>query len=89
MMLVTEEQAKEMWCPAARCAAPADSQGAGTAGNRYGYSTIDGAYCIGSRCMWWRWFTYESGGNIFKPTGPNTAQNTNAHIGYCGMAGRP
>jgi len=47
-MLVTEEQAKEMWCPEARVIDDL-SESASTA-----RLTCANTRCIASKCMWWR-----------------------------------
>ena len=77
-MMVTEEQAREKWCPAARY----DDE----ACNRHymqahripetdeqtpskNDSNPEYARCIASDCMWWRQFAGDKG--------------------YCGMAGKP
>lgn len=49
-MLVTEEEAKEKWCPMARTA------GYNCSRNReYTGSTPSVMCCIGSNCMMWEW----------------------------------
>ena len=55
-MLLTEEEAKTKWCPHVRQAAPVDSEASGTAGNKYGKKQLEGAICMASACMAWRWF---------------------------------
>lgn len=83
-MIVTEEQAKEKWCPFARVLLPVHQ-----VGNRISTFHMEVARksdprdfehyqrqvadcnCIGSRCMAWR-FTSRFGGE-----------------GYCGLAGMP
>ena len=51
---MTEDEARKKWCPHTRQAAPVDSEASGTAGNRYGMETLEGAKCIASECMAWR-----------------------------------
>lgn len=77
-MIVTEAQAKESWCPLARCV-PADRNGNAIVGVAAGYNRghVDGgvlpaARCIGSDCMAWRW----------------DHAGTNER-GYCGAFGKP
>ena len=102
-MLVTEEQAREMWCPAARVIwakrRETGEKGWITTGDvAFNRAQIErGAeeyilgYCIGSRCMWWRW---EAGaqksdcdGTVSVPNEQHTAGRL--ACGYCGMAGKP
>lgn len=64
-MIVTEKEAAEMWCPAARnyhCSASDKMRGEPAGFNRVqfgGEMPLSDApaecRCIGSRCMWWRW----------------------------------
>lgn len=56
-MLVTEEQAKEMWCPAVRLTATStvtDSEWHDNRGTQTNTQLGESA-CIGSKCMWFRW----------------------------------
>ena len=75
-MLLTEEQAREKWCPEARVALrhhePNSSQFWGTAN----YDEDEGriSFCIASDCMMWRW-------------GEQVADGKDARHGYCGLAG--
>lgn len=72
-MVVTEEQAKEMWCPMARLVS---ATGRATMGplnrvidarqDKANLNPID-ARCLGSKCMMWRWY--------------------NDDLGRCGLAG--
>jgi hypothetical protein len=50
MTTMTEDQAREKWCPFARVAAADYSSNKGSGGD-----IRPGAYCIASRCMAWRW----------------------------------
>lgn len=52
MTAITEEAAKEKWCPFARVPIPVWS----VASNKTSEgSTKSGATCIGAYCMAWRW----------------------------------
>lgn len=55
---MTEEEAKSKWCPFTRV----DS--IHIAPNRvpYGNQFADGSYCVGPKCMAWRWLTVGSDG---------------------------
>jgi hypothetical protein len=76
MIVSSEKEARERWCPFARvfvsdCSEPA-------ACNRYGSGEqFPNARCIGSKCMAWRWVPDPDG---IKP---------NSGRGYCGLAGVP
>ena len=77
-MLLTEEQAKQKWCPWARIA----RDGSGI-GNRYSFDNdlaTDSAFarCIASDCMAWRWTDCSS-----KAVAGRKVE------GYCGLAGKP
>ena len=52
-MTTSEQEAKTKWCPFSTVAAPFGK----FAVNRDNYdgSTSPGTWCIGSRCMAWRW----------------------------------
>lgn len=54
---MTEKEAKEKWCPYAQM-----QTGHVALGNRCADgSVMNGAFCIGSKCMMWRWhMRYES-----------------------------
>ena len=88
-MLVTEEQAKGMWCPAARRVIDAPGY---AAGNRFGDAAPQNldCRCIGSVCMWWR----KSGMVGVGPNGETRERDQDGRTrwldtGYCGMAGEP
>ena len=77
-MLVTEKEAKKLWCPAARVS------DAGL-GNRYPMvddlaSGMAFARCIARGCMYWRW------GDEKKQVLPRDDEHRR---GYCGVAGLP
>lgn len=65
---MTEDEAKTKWCPFARVVDSAR----GTDG--------EGARCIGSACMAWRWLTSPEVVAAY----PGSVAD-----GYCGLAGRP
>lgn len=69
-MIVTEAQAKKLWCPQAREVCEA-GHGAANRGYRGKPLTL----CIASACMLWRWAGYRS-----VPSG-----NDEAH-GVCGLS---
>ena len=57
-MLLTEEQAREKWCPEARCAIKGDEDAIFAYGiNRWpkAHERLTGTCCIASDCMMWRW----------------------------------
>lgn len=78
-MMLTETQAREKWCPAARMT----QVGAGVGGVNRVVDREDrsskphyqnGCMCVASDCMWWRWGDLKTQSTI---------------EGYCGMAGNP
>ncbi len=81
-MILTEEQARQKWCPHARF------QQSNLAGYTAGNET-EGAKCQGSCCMSWRWdhsyFVSESKGGNY----PADDSNLGKQRGYCGLAGKP
>jgi hypothetical protein len=90
---MTEDEAKTKWCPMARVSLPhADECGWQGPANRdpYKSSTYNGANCIGSECMAWRWGerlesereAYMRGTDLRR-----TLQSTTD--GYCGLVGKP
>lgn len=75
-MQITEEQAREKWCPMVRV------EGNNRVHNTKadGFTNADISYhCIGSECMAWRQheITYVHG------------DVATQHHGYCGLAGKP
>lgn len=89
-MMLTEEQAREKWCPLSR---PESASYAICGGNR----DRDGrpsskVLCMGSACMAWRWgMKVETG--IKHPPGDENVTITwtpeSETHGYCGAFGRP
>jgi hypothetical protein len=76
---MTEEQAKEKWCPMVH------SYSGSPAGGGFFTSGGDNRYarCIGSACMMWRW-------RMVLPHGMmNGKVHESATDGYCGLAGKP
>lgn len=81
---MTEEEAKQKWCPFVRHTA----DGTDAASNRY--ATQSGATpeqqwnaCIGSACMAWRFNRDDWSENM------STGAITYHQGGYCGLAGKP
>ena len=76
-MTLTETEAREKWCPMARV------DGA----NRTSHcEELNGAMCIASRCMMWRWFDSPVRG-AFREAEHGTPRPERR--GFCGLAGRP
>jgi len=80
-MLLTEEQAREKWCPEARLTEISDTGALGTyahnriiVGRNDHTPVLSGCLCIASRCMMWRW-------------AEPILDGKNARQGYCGLAG--
>lgn len=81
--MLTEEEARERWCPFYQMV------GAGTATDfQYGDNRpveIDNdraGYCIASDCAAWRW-------NEFTQEPPHVRRPVRENGGYCGLAGKP
>jgi hypothetical protein len=75
---MTEEEAKEKWCPMARCADPENS-----AINKVYFEDINNR-CLATGCMMWRWEITPEAQKL------NNHQNPPGHIiadGYCGLGG--
>jgi hypothetical protein len=75
-MLLSEDEAKERWCPEARVSYLHETAENGVTASTYnrtwnGYELRE-ARCLGSKCMAWRWI--------------NPAIGRQTH-GYCGKAG--
>lgn len=90
--MMTEEDAKEKWCPYTRVM---NANGLGC-GNRWdntvGYYAPNGSLCVGSTCMAWRWGP--NNGRVFEPlnvpgSGGGSYQGDPWKVGYCGLAGKP
>jgi hypothetical protein len=76
-MVVTEEQARDLWCPFVR-----STRGASVATNRDSDgSIVKRVTCVGSACMMWRQ-------EVPSPE-RNEAAKTQGIRGYCGLAGVP
>lgn len=52
---MTEDEAKQKWCPFVRVYSVSDSDGANGSWNRHQRNGHDETRCIGSECMAWRW----------------------------------
>jgi hypothetical protein len=76
---MTEEEAKQKWCPFNRLAPLGASQ-------RYTVTAMSEApdcNCIGSACMAWR-----ATDNFTGPSAPGEPGPTPKPAGYCGLAGK-
>jgi len=69
---MTEDEAKEKWCPMVRVANSGGSYNRNSMANLHCVETKD-VRCIGAECMMWR---------------VHIAMDTYAPSGYCGLAGR-
>jgi hypothetical protein len=70
-MIVTEDQARRLWCPAVRPT---------FIGN---VDPPEPANCIGSGCMAWRWHEWRMKRG---PDGQFLTPAVQEQVGYCGMA---
>lgn len=98
---MTEDEAKNKWCPFARVASLDDDREDVSARNRWSrdgetkWGPVAGAACIGSACMAWQWEQEANQpalldwahGDMAAPAPPSTRQSTVA--GFCGLAGKP
>ena len=74
--MMTEEAAKQRWCPLVRFKSA--ETGSGPAFNRQRVSSdMDDVNCIGSRCMAWIWENRR----------PSNATSGEQFKGYCGAFG--
>jgi hypothetical protein len=76
---MTEEEAKNRWCPFARVAG---NNYANESYNRVSRSkkvVAPNSHCIGSACMAWRWFQSTKEQGTLPPP----------YEGFCGLAGNP
>ena len=77
---MTEDEAKTKWCPHRRIG----EEVSGGIDAVYHYAaTNNGARCIGSGCMMWRW---EYG---YNPNLPIDHAPIKTDHGHCGLAGKP
>ena len=77
---MTEKEAKEKWCPMARCKIDHDCADT-IAVNRWSDGAMmRGSLCVASDCMMWRW-------NIDNDFIVGTG--TIKFGGYCGLGGKP
>ncbi len=94
--MLTEEQAKEKWCPFARVVI--GDEVARASGNRFtsGHYHNEAARCLGSGCMLWKWgpaefLRLDANGNpdpdLSGPS-PWTYPKEESGRGYCGFGGR-
>lgn len=80
--MLTEEQAKEKWCPMVRCAPGGDNANADGGGRR-------DRYCIASRCMMWRAVETAEFKSRAEAEFRKSGRRLYADSGYCGLAGNP
>lgn len=88
-MLVTEDDARRLWCPAGRLEGNASNRTADGWVTRESDSHPPSA-CVAGKCMWWRWadkltesltpVRVHQGGRLV---------DLEHRRGYCGMAGTP
>jgi hypothetical protein len=94
-MLLSREEAEEVWCPFGRQLISARNVDAGTitamtAVNR-GSERSTGTNCVANACMAWRWAGWMLGPNGTPPIGPRPLpeDQKGPRLGYCGLAGTP
>lgn len=80
---MTEKEAKEKWCPMARCKIDHDCADT-IAVNRWSDGAmIRGSLCVASDCMMWR---YKTNGQMGYDRNPDDICLAS---GYCGLGGKP
>lgn len=73
---MTEDEARQKWCPFVRVAYPESIGGCNVINRLYNTPSPGPCRCIASGCMAWRW---EEGAPVLSYTGH----------GFCGLAGEP
>ncbi len=88
---MTEDEAKEKWCPFSRAALGEDFDDKGiqlVAANRsLDYLMPHSCRCIGSDCMAWRQTVKTVGGEPETIDGATVIPRKSVVFGYCGLAG--
>lgn len=96
MSAMTEEQAREKWCPQVRHAIMAENQLGGViaVGSANAGRAKLASLCIASGCMMWRKLTVMIDRATNEPAIPGVAaqgdlEERYSNSGYCGLAGKP
>lgn len=93
----TEEEARKLWCPMARTYITCDDNEV-TVNRTYAGKPEEGAHCIASDCMMWRWARKPNPDwrpqNSIQMPPRDTRSDPPMYLddttrGYCGIAGRP
>ena len=94
-MILTEEQARTKWCPAARFGevfGPDQGTAAALAYNRSGVNKEmvipRTCRCIASECMMWQWANDENGEPLYNKKSLGGGHFDNAPMGYCGLTSK-
>lgn len=88
---MTEEQARQKWCPMFRLAGENDSAAYNVA---EGNGKFEFARCIGSDCMMWQEIRqypsdYKATIRLYPGGQESMTDNSISLGGYCGLAGKP
>lgn len=90
-MLLSADEAENVWCPFGRALMTASNETRGivamAAVNR-GTDSDKGTNCLANACMAWRWAGWETDFGTVAPAPPDDAK-TGPRLGYCGLAGKP
>ena len=98
--MMTEQEARQKWCPMARVAVEI-SEGGSTLSHVATCNRHDGAHpiarCIASGCMAWRWSVRDKRIPAEGYTNPDGSSVVTRYVdgpgddptGYCGLAGTP
>ena len=92
-MLLTEEEARGVWCSEARVWYSPSPGYPGVAVNRLSTNNTGGCNCVASKCGHWRWEAHPDkigqrpDGSLFKRA---VAPGEDSELrGYCGLSGKP
>lgn len=80
---MTEDEARQKWCPFARVAYPESISGCNVINRLYNTPSPGPCRCIASGCMVWRWEIR----NVEPPEGEILLPEKSDEEGYCGLAG--
>jgi hypothetical protein len=86
-MMLTRDQAAEVWCPMVRVPAPASTAAYNRAQGTSSVSTS--CRCIADKCAMWRWGTYVAPPPDAEPGKVCVGIKYQSDVGYCGLAGAP
>jgi hypothetical protein len=91
MSMLSEDEAKQYWCPFTRVAVDGREymEGVASANRDTGIETQKHTLCIGSQCMAWRWAGWLNRISQMVAQAPAPEDRVGERLGFCGLAGRP